>query len=96
MPKLKQYNNIDYFTEVDFKQIVTYSGNANPKCGECLKNILFMNDLILIPILNDVYCNKCGLDKIKTMKHYPEDDAIQKRRTTFWSNYLLKGKISNY
>lgn len=93
MPKLKNINGIDYFEEVDFKQIVAYSGNANPVCGECLKNLLFMNDLILIPILNEVYCNKCGINHLKTMRHFPEDDGVQKRRTKFYKNYFENGKL---
>lgn len=96
MPKLQKYNNIDYFEKVDFKQIVSYSGNPNPVCGDCLKNLLFMNDLILIPILNEVYCNKCGEKLLKTMRYFPEDDEVQKRRTKFWNNYLINGKLVNY
>ena len=99
MATLKKIGKIDYFENVDFKQIVSYSGNPNPKCDECLKNILFINDLILIPILNEVYCKKCGTEKLKQMqnwRHYRTDDEVQKRRTTFWNNYLIKGKISNY
>lgn len=96
MPNLKNREGIDYFDKVDFKQIVTYSGNPNPVCGNCLTNLLLKNDLILIPILNEVYCHKCGLEQLNEMKHYPEDDEVQKRRTRFWNNYLVKGKITNY
>ena len=96
MANLQNITGIDYFENVDFKQIVAYSGNANPVCGECLKNLLFMNDLILIPILNEVYCNKCGMKKMHTMKHYPEYDEIQKRRTTFWKDYLINGIFREY
>lgn len=93
MPELKNTRGIDYFDNVDFKQIVSYSGNPNPVCGDCLKNLLFMEDLILIPILNEVYCHKCGTNHLNTMKHFPEDDAIQKRRTNFYKNYFENGKL---
>lgn len=96
MPELKNRNGIDYFENVDFKQIVAYSGNPNIVCGECLENLLFENDLILLPILNEVYCNKCGTKRLRDMKHYSEDDEVQARRTKFWNDYLIKGKISNY
>lgn len=95
MPKLKKINGIDYFENVDFKHIVSYSQNPNPVCGDCLKNLLFMNDLILIPILNEVYCKKCGTNHLKTMKYYPEDDAVQNRRTNFYRQYFENG-ILNY
>lgn len=88
MPDLKNIKGIDYFDNVDFKQIVLYSGNPNPVCGDCLKNVLFMEDLILIPILNEVYCHKCGIEHLNTMRYFPEDDAIQKRRTNFYKNYF--------
>ena len=93
MPELKNKNGIDYFENVDFKQIITYSQNPNPICGECLENLLFMNDLILIPILNEVYCRRCGANKLQTMKHYIEDDEIQKRRTEFYKNYFENKKL---
>lgn len=96
MPHLKNRNGIDYFDNVDFKQIVSYSGNPNPVCGNCLTNLLLKNDLILIPILNEVYCHRCGQKQLNEMKHYVEDDAVQERRTSFWNEYLINGKIKNY
>lgn len=96
MPKLKNYRNIDYFENVDFKQIVAYGGNPNPICGECRKNLLFLNDLILIPIRNEVYCKKCGTKNLETMTYFPEDDECQKRRTRFWNSYLIDGKLTKY
>lgn len=96
MANLRQKKGIDYFENVDFKQIVNYSSNPNPICGECLKNLLLKDDLILIPILNEVYCNKCGMEQLDEMRYYPEDDDIQTRRTTFWRNYLIEGKIKEY
>lgn len=65
MQELKNIKGIDYFDKVDFKQIVAYSGNPNPVCGDCLENLLFMDDLILIPILNEIYCNKCGKNHLE-------------------------------
>lgn len=91
MADLKNFNGIDYFENVDFKKIMFYSGNPNPICDECLTNLLFKEDLILIPILNEVYCNKCGKEKLKGMHHYGEDDEIQKRRTKFWYKYFKEG-----
>lgn len=96
MPNLKQLNGINYFENVDFKQIVSYSENSNPVCGECLRNILFMDDLIFIPILNEVYCEKCGTEHLKSMKHFSEDDEVQKRRTKFWKSYLIDGILREY
>lgn len=91
MEQLKNINGIDYFDNVDFKKIVIYSENPNPICDECLKSLLFKKNLILIPILNEVYCNECGKNKLKTMHHYVEDDEIQKRRTKFWDKYFKEG-----
>lgn len=96
MPQLENLKGIDYIKNVDFKQIVAYSGNPNPVCGDCLKNLLFMDNLILIPILNEVYCHKCGNKHLESMKHFPEDDEIQKRRTDFWKSYLIDGKLKEY
>lgn len=96
MPELKKYNGIDYIENVDFKQIVSYSENPNPIYGECRKNLLFLDDLILIPILNEVYCKQCGTKKLKTMKYFPEDDIVQSRRTRFWKSYLIDGKLVSY
>lgn len=91
MPELKNTRGIDYFDNIDFKEIIKYSQNPNPICGDCLKSLLFMNDLIHIPILNEVYCNKCGTNHLKEMRYFPEDDECQKRRTNFYKNYFEKG-----
>ena len=59
MEKLRNFNGIDFFENVDFKKIIIYSENPNPICGEYLTSLLFKEDLILIPIFNEVYYNKC-------------------------------------
>ena len=75
MPELKNTRGIDYFDNIDFKEIIKYSQNPNPICGDCLKSLLFMNDLIHIPILNEVYCNKCG--RTNFYKNYFEKGILK-------------------
>ena len=89
MANLKQTEkDIYYFENVDFKEMMAYANNPNPVCGECLESLLFMDDCILIPILNEVYSKHCGMKVLERMKHYAEDDEIEKRRVEFWREWF--------
>lgn len=84
----KTKNGIDYIEGLPFMTLIKITGNGFPICDECLKDLIGYNDLILIPILNEVYCKKCGKERLKEIKGYPEDMPIQERRTEYYCNVL--------
>ena len=45
------------------------------------------NDLILVPILNEVYCKECGKKELKQIKYYEEE---QEKKAIISYEQLLK------
>ena len=80
-------NNIDYFI-INLEELLEYNKLDFSICGECLKELSFNENLILIPILNEVYCEKCGYSQIERMHDYIEDRSIQTKRTEFYRNFF--------
>lgn len=77
---------IGYFI-LDTMSLIKYNHLINPVCDECLKNLHFMNDIILIPILNEAFCNKCGKEKLARIVDYPEDRPIRNKREEFFKSF---------
>lgn len=67
--------------------LIKYNHLINPVCDECLKNLHFMEDIILIPYINMAFCNKCGKEKLKSIKKYVEDDEIRLKRECFFKDF---------
>lgn len=67
--------------------LIKYNQSIDPICDECLKNLHFMKDIILIPILNEAFCNKCGMERLNEIIDYPEDRMIREKRETFYKNF---------
>jgi len=73
---------------IDFVELIKYSGNIFPICDECSKDLLGHFDIILIPILNQAYCNPCGKTVLARIVDYPEDRQIRERREQFWLEHF--------
>lgn len=84
-------NNIDYYV-INYEELVLYNKLIDSVCDECLKLLKNSKDekIILIPILNEAFCYKCGIEKVRKMKDYPEEKDIQKRRTYFCMEFFKK------
>lgn len=76
-------NNIGYLKITNIELIV-YSENLTPVCDECSKSIVGHSNIVLIPILNEAYCPKCGEEVLNRIKNYPEDRPIRERREQFY------------
>ncbi len=80
-------NNTDYFV-IDLEELTMYNELPFSICGDCLKVLNNNENLILIPILNEVYCEKCGYPHIERMHDYIEDRPIQAQRTKFYKEFF--------
>lgn len=82
-------NNTDYFV-ISYDELVAYNHVIDSVCDECLK-LLRLNKaekIVLIPILNEAYCYKCGMEKVEWLKDYPEDRPIQEKNTNFYKDFF--------
>ncbi len=82
-----EVNNIDYFI-INLEELMAYNQLPYSICGDCLKRLVDNEKLILIPILNEVYCEKCGYPHLERMRDYIEDRPIQAKRTEFYRNFF--------
>ena len=80
-------NNVDYFI-INLEELTIYNELPYSICGDCLKVLNDDENLILIPILNEVYCEKCGYPHIERMHDYIEDRPIQDKRTEFYRDFF--------
>lgn len=88
MQKLKfTAKGISYIENVDYWEFVRATLNPDPICGECLRPIA-NEKFVFIPILNEVYCQKCAEEILMQMKWYEEDKEIHDARTQYWSKAL--------
>lgn len=76
------------FLKITWLDLVKYSECISPVCDSCLTSLVGMDDVILIPILNQAYCLKCGAEVLKMLKRYPEDMEVEERREKFWLDYF--------
>ena len=84
----KTKNGTYYIDNVKFMDLIRITDNGFPICDCCRKDLIGYNDLILVPILNEVYCNKCGKKELKQIKYYEEDREIEERRTSYYCDVL--------
>lgn len=85
----KTKNGTHYIDNVKFIDLIRITGNGFPICDCCRKDLIGYNDLILVPILNEVYCKECGKKELKQIKYYEEDREIEERRTSYYCDVLL-------
>ena len=74
--------------EITWLDLMAYSGNPCPICDECGKDLIGCDNIMLIPILNEAFCPKCGQAKLSSLHSYPEDRPIEAAGTVldaaFW------------
>lgn len=83
-------NNIDYFI-INLHELTEYNCLEKSICDECLKELKKDEKIILIPILNEAYHFKCGVEKVNwlnTILNNSIDEEVQKRRTKFYINFF--------
>jgi hypothetical protein len=73
---------------IGFMELIKYSQNGFPICDECSKDLIGYDDIILIPILNQAYCNLCGRKVLERIIDYPEDRQYRKAKEQFWLDYF--------
>lgn len=76
-----------YF-KITWVELADYSHNGFPVCDRCLGDLIGENSITLIPILNMAFCPKCAAEQLKTMKPYPEDEEIERRRERFYLDHF--------
>lgn len=72
---------------LDYGELFCYTGFCYPVCGECNTCLDYSNYIILIPILNEVYCNKCAKEVLSRIKDYPEDRDIRIKMENFFKEF---------
>lgn len=82
----RRKDGVEYLI-MDTMDLIKYNHMIDPVCDECLRNLHFMKDIILIPYINMAFCNKCGKEKIKNIKRYIEDDEIRFKREKFFKDF---------
>lgn len=95
MALLLYANNGAPWFNISSRELIGYSGNDYPICDDCMKSLIGCSDIVLIPILNEAYCPKCGKTKLAQLGRYPEDAITEQRRTRFYAEYFgvpLKGR----
>ena len=76
------------YIDLSWDELALYSHNYFPICDSCLKDLIGEDHVILIPILNEAFCPKCGKRKLTTIKNYPEDQPIAERRTKYYCKFF--------
>lgn len=76
------------YIKLTWLELAKYSQNMSPVCDGCLKDLIGYENLILIPLLNEAFYSKCGMETLARVKKYPEDAKIEKRREDFYKNYF--------
>ena len=88
MAKFYRTENGIGWLKITWLELVEYSENSRPICDECLNSLVGVDDVALIPILNQAYCPECGKKVLGRMRRYPEDKQIEDRREQFWLDYF--------
>ena len=74
--------------EITCEELSGYSGMDNPICDNCLSRLAGVCNIILLPILNEAYCPKCGKERLDKIRPYSGDRFIEERRTRFYLEYF--------
>lgn len=68
-----------------------YFRNPHPVCDLCDRPVSGYDDIVLIPLLNQAYCPRCGNTVANRLNNYPEDRQYAREREGY---YLKCFKIS--
>lgn len=70
--------------EINWEELVSCTENPAPICDECLQSLIGCDEIILIPILNEAFCPKCGKMRLPLVHCYPEDRPIEIKRVQYY------------
>lgn len=88
-PVLKRTDSgIDYIENVSFWELMRITDNPLPICDECLKDLIWFEDVVIIPILNEAICKSCSKKVLERLVGYQEDRKIQRERTNYYCSVL--------
>lgn len=81
------------YVDITLKECINWGG-----CGICNSCGTIANDLKLVYVLGDTYCEKCFNEWLERAKNYSEEDIkhdlnVQKDRDIAWYEYLLKREV---
>ncbi|NFF21939.1 hypothetical protein FDF76_10370 [Clostridium botulinum] len=54
-----------YYVIMNKEELKEFSLVSNPKCDECFEELTNKEEIIYILSLNEAYCKKCGIEKLK-------------------------------
>lgn len=92
MAKFRHSENGTPWFSITAKELIAYSGDDYPICDDCTASLQERADIVLIPILNEAFCPKCGQNKLAHMARYSVDTDIEQRRTEFYLEYFRTAK----
>lgn len=73
-------NDVGWFA-LTHGELETLTGNPFPICDECLATLAANEDAVLVPILNEAFCQKCARTVLGGMKPLSEHDLpIERKR----------------
>lgn len=84
-------NGAPWFS-ITWRELAEYSGNSHPVCDTCVTSLTGQDNIVLIPLLNEVYCPKCGKAQLDSLYRYSKDAYFEKHRTQFYLDYFKIGK----
>ena len=88
MAKFYRHKNGIGWLKTTWLELAKYSDNMMPICDECLKDLIFFSNIVLIPLLNQAYCPECGKTVLAKLQNYEEDRPIAEHREEFYLNYF--------
>lgn len=80
------------YLKITWMELAGYSENNRPICDECLTSLIGCNEVVLLPILNEAYCPKCGNARLARVQRYPGDIPVEERRAQFYKDYFKIGE----
>lgn len=75
------------FLRVSFDELFQYSQMLPLVCDDCNKGLLPRDEIVVIPVLNQAYCEDCAEQVLGRVKDYPEDREIRLKREGFWMDF---------
>lgn len=79
--------DIAYIT-LGWQELMRITGNGFPICDSCAMDLIGESKVVLLPLLNQAYCPKCGKRVLKAAVNYPEDRPIARRREMYYCEML--------
>lgn len=93
MAKLHHTENGTPWLEITCEELSGYSRMERPVCDECLKSLVGLDNITLVPILNEAYCPECGPKQLPSSGDTQKTAPSRRRgRGSGWTTLGLEGQ----